>query len=197
MIINKVKLYLIIFFLIFFGLSNLYSDDYHTFLKNKADQGDAISQNDLGHMYLDGFPDYNIPQDNDKAILYLNKAAAQNQVNAMTTVGWAYFTGKYGAPQNFDEALGWTKKASNLGCSIASYNLGLFYYGGLADLDQDLVEAKKYWLLSASQHIDPKQKCIAGPEELLEEINKYVPNPTKKMIELRDFFISLLKSKPI
>ena len=28
----------------------------------------------------------------------------------MTTVGWAYFTGKYGAPQNFDEALGWTKK---------------------------------------------------------------------------------------
>ena len=92
-------------------------------------------------MYLDGFPDYNIPQDNDKAILYLNKAAAQNQINAMTTVGWAYFTGKYGAPQNFDEAFG-GPKASNLGCSIASYNLGLFYYGGLADLDQDLVEAK-------------------------------------------------------
>ena len=38
-------------------------------------------------MYLDGFPDYNIEQDTDKAIYYLSKAAAQNQVNAMTTVG--------------------------------------------------------------------------------------------------------------
>jgi len=197
MILNKIKLYSIIFFLNFFSLSNLYSEDYHTFLKNKADQGDAISQNNLGHMYLDGFPDYNIPQNTDKAILYLNKAAAQNQVNAMTTVGWAYFTGEYGATQNFDEAIGWTKKASDLGCSIASYNLGLFYFGGLADLDQDLAEAKRYWLLSASQYIDPKQQCIADPEELLEEINQYVPNPSKKMIELRNFFISLLKSEPI
>ena len=34
----------------------------------------------------------------DKAIFYLNAAAAQGQVNAMTTVGWTYFTGDHGAP---------------------------------------------------------------------------------------------------
>ena len=193
----KIKFILVISIFILTNLSNLYSEDYHSFIKKKADQGDATSQNDLGHMYLDGFPDYNIPQDNDKAIYYLNKAAAQNQVNAMTTVGWAYFTGKWGAPIDYKEAIGWNKKASDLGCSIASYNLGLFYYGGLADLKQDLDLAKKYWLLSASQHIDPESKCYAEPNELLKEINEYNKNPTKEMIELRDFYILLLKSKPI
>ena len=60
-------------------------------------------------------------------------------------------------------------KASDLGCSIVSYNLGLFYYGGLADLKQDL-DLAKYWLLSASQHIDPESKCYAEPNELLKKL---------------------------
>ena len=186
-------------FLIFFvyNFSNAYSDDYHTTLKKKADSGDAISQNDLGHMYLDGYPEYSIPQDTDKAIYYLSKAAAQNQVNAMTTVVWVHFSGEYGAIKDNEQAIGWNKKASDLGCSTASYNMGLFYYGGLADLDQDLNTAKKFWLLSASQYIDPNNKCTADPDELLKEINQYNKNPTKKMEKLRDFYITLLKSKPI
>jgi len=192
---KKLKYILLIFYA--FNFSNLYSDDFHTTLKKKADQGDAISQNDLGHMYLDGLPDYNIPQDNDKAIYYLSKAAAQNQVNAMTTVGWVYFEGTHGAPVDYEEAIGWNKKASDLGCSIASYNMGLFYYGGLADLDQNLNEAKRFWLLSASQYIDPKNICRADPDELLKEINQYNKNPSKEMRELRDFFINLLKSKSV
>ena len=192
---KKLKYILLIFCA--FNFSNLYSDDFHTTLKKKADQGDAISQNDLGHMYLDGFPDYNIEQDTDKAIYYLSKAAAQNQVNAMTTVGWVYFEGTLGAPVDYEEAVGWNKKASDLGCSIASYNMGLFYYGGLADLDQNLNEAKRFWLLSASQYINPKNICRADPNELLQEINQYNKNPSKEMQELRDFFINLLKSKPV
>lgn len=186
-------------FLIFFACSTsgVYSDDYHTTLKKKADSGDVISQNDLGHMYLDGYPEYSIPQDTDKAIYYLSKAAAQNQVNAMTTVGWVYFEGTHGAPVDYEEAIGWNKKASDLGCSIASYNMGLFYYGGLADLDQNLNEAKRFWLLSASQYIDPKNICRADPDELLKEINQYNKNPSKEMRELRDFFINLLKSKSV
>lgn len=187
----------ILLILIAFNFSNLYSDDFHTTLKKKADRGDAISQNDLGHMYLDGFPDYNIEQDTDKAIYYLSKAAAQNQVNAMTTVGWVYFEGTHGAPVDYEEAIGWNKKASDLGCSIASYNMGLFYYGGLADLEQNLSEAKRYWLLSASQYFDQNNLCRADPDELLEEINQYNKNPSKEMQKLRDLFIQLLKSKPV
>ena len=192
---KKLTYILLIFYA--FNFSNLYSDDFHTTLKKKADRGDAISQNDLGHMYLDGFPEYNIGQDTDKAIYYLSKAAAQNQVNAMTTVGWVYFEGTHGAPVDYEEAIGWNKKASDLGCSIASYNMGLFYYGGLADLDQNLNEAKKFWLLSASQYIDPKNVCRQDADELLKEINQYNKNPSKEMQKLRNFFIKLLKSEPI
>ena len=190
---------IITIFLVFFTcyISNVYAGDYHSTLKQKADEGDAISQNDLGHLYLNGFPDYSIPQDTEKAIHYLNKAAAQNQVNAMTTVGWVHFEGTHGAPVDYEEAVGWNKKASDLGCSIASYNMGLFYYGGLADLDQNLNEAKRFWLLSASQYIDPKNKCRADPDELLQEINQYNKNPSKEMQKLRDSFINLLKSEPI
>ena len=186
-------------FLIFFAYntSDVYSDDYHTTLKKKADSGDVISQNDLGHMYLDGYPEYSIPQDTDKAIYYLSKAAAQNQVNAMTTVGWVHFTGEYGAIKDNDQAVGWNKEASDLGCSTASYNVGLFYYGGLAGLDQNLNEAKRFWLLSASQYIDPKNICRSDPDELLKEINQYNKNPSKEMKKLRDFYITLLKSKSI
>ncbi len=192
---KKLTYILLIFYA--FNFSSLYSDDFHTTLKKKADRGDAISQNDLGHMYLDGFSDYNIEQDTDKAIYYLSKAAAQNQVNAMTTVGWVYFEGTHGAPVDYEEAIGWNKKASDLGCSIASYNMGLFYYGGLADLDQNLNEAKKFWLLSASQYIDPKNVCRQDADELLKEINQYNKNPSKEMQKLRNFFIKLLKSEPI
>ncbi|MBD1149803.1 sel1 repeat family protein [Pelagibacterales bacterium SAG-MED29] len=186
-------------FLILFAIntSSVYSEDYHSFLKKKADQGDARSQNDLGHMYLDGFPGYNIPKDHEKAVEYLIKAAEQNQVNAMTSVGWFLFTGEYGAPKDYEEAIAWNKKASDLGCSIASYNMGLFYYGGLADLDQDLNEAKRFWLLSASQNIDNNNTCNADADELLIEINQYNKNPSKEMQKLRDFYITLLKSKPI
>ena len=190
---------IITIFLVFFTcyISNVYAGDYHSTLKQKADEGDAISQNDLGHLYLNGFPDYSIPQDTEKAIHYLNKAAAQNQVNAMTTVGWVHFSGEYGAIKDNEQAVGWNKKASDLGCSTASYNMGFFYYGGWAGLDQDLIEAKRFWLLSASQYLDPKNKCRADPDELLNEINVYNKKPSKKMKELRDFYITLLKSKPI
>mgnify|MGYP001397123232 FL=1 len=191
------KSLLIIFCLTLFNYTALISAEksYHSSLKKKADSGDAISQNDLGHMYLDGYKDYNIPQDISKAIYYLNKAAAQEQVNAMTTVGWIYFNGDYGAPKDYEEAISWSQKASDMGCSIATYNLGLFYYGGHAGVKQDLITAKKYWLLSISQSLDFKNICVLDAKELLKEINDYNKKPSKEMIKLRDFFIALIDSE--
>ena len=71
-------------------------------------------------------------------------AAEQDQVNAMTTVGWVYFSGEFGAPQINEEALYWTQRASDLGCATASYNMGFFYYSGVVGLEQDLIIAKKF-----------------------------------------------------
>tara|TARA_B110000211_G_scaffold231860_1_gene294301 strand:- start:477 stop:1067 length:591 start_codon:yes stop_codon:yes gene_type:complete len=188
---------LIIFCLTLFNFTALISAEksYHSALKKKADAGDAISQNNLGLHYLDGYKDYEIPQDINKAIYYLSKAAAQEQVNAMTTVGWIYFNGDYGAPKDYEEAINWSQKASDMGCSIATYNLGLFYYGGHAGVKQDLKIAKKYWLLSISQSLDFKNICVLDAKELLKEINDYNKKPSKEMIKLRDFFIALIDSE--
>ena len=186
--------YLIVIFLFFFN--TIAKADYLSSLTKEADNGDIISQNNLGHLYLDGSNEYDIPKDIDKAIYYLSKAASQGQVNAMTTVGWTYFTGNHGATQNNDEAIYWNQKASDAGFTVASYNIGFFYYSGLAGLEQNLIMAKKYWLLSASQWLNSEGLHEATAEGLLKEINEYNPNPTKKMIKLRDSYILLLKSEP-
>ena len=165
-------------------------------LKRRADAGDAVAQNNLGYIYLYGNEELNVSVDLDKGIEYLNKAAEQDQVNAMTTIGWNYFLGDRGAEQNNEEAIYWNKRASELGFSVASYNMGFFYYSGLAGLEQDLIMAKKYWLLSASQWLNSEGLHDATSQGLLDEINQYNPNPTKEMIQLRDFFINLLKSEP-
>ena len=92
-------------------------------LKRRADAGDAVAQNNLGHIYLYGNEELNVSVNLDIAIEYLNKAAEQDQVNAMTTIGWNYFLGDKGAEQNNEEAIYWNKRASDLGFSIATYNI--------------------------------------------------------------------------
>ena len=185
------KILYLIFFLIFtFSVTANELDD----LTKLADDGDAIAQNNLGYSYLYGLDGV---KDLDKAIHYLNAAASQGQVNAMTTVGWFYFTGEFGAPKDNEQALYWNQRASEAGFTIASYNLGFFYYSGLAGVEQDLNKAKKYWYLSASQWIESEGLHTSTADDLLNEINQYNPNPTTQMIELRDLFIVLLKSQPI
>jgi TPR repeat protein len=185
--------YLIVIFLFFFN--TIAKADYLSSLTKEADNGDIISQNNLGHLYLYGSNEYEIKKDLDKAIYYLSKAASQGQVNAMTTVGWTYFTGNHGATKNNEEAIYWNQKASDAGFTVASYNIGFFYYSGLVGLEQDLIMAKKYWLLSASQWLNSEGLHQSTANGLLEEINKYNKNPTKEMIKLRDFYIMLLRSE--
>ena len=114
----------------------------------------------------------------------------------MTTLGWNYFLGENGAEQNDEQAILWNARASELGFPVATYNLGFFYYSGLAGVKQDLSKAKQYWLLCASQWIETWNHGSSTPEDLLEEINSFNPNPSEEMIKLRDLFISLLKSIP-
>ena len=184
---KKILVYISLIFLNF----SVLADDIKWQIE-KADEGDPIYQNNVGYNFLYGINGFS--KDLDKAIKYLNMAAEQEQVNAMTTVGWFYFTGEFGAPKDNEQAIYWNQRASDLGFTIASYNLGFFYYSGLVGLEQDLVEAKKYWLLSASQWINSEELHSTTADELLLEINMYNPNPTGEMIKLRDMFIMMLKS---
>ena len=185
------KKILILISIIFINFSVLADDKI--WLIEKANEGDPVAQNNLGYNHLYGLNGFK--QDTEKAIKYLNLAADQEQVNAMTTVGWFYFTGEFGALKDNEQAIYWNQRASELGFTIASYNMGFFYYSGFVGLDQDLNQAKKYWLLSASQWINSEGLHSTTAEELLAEINQYNPNPSKEMIELRDMFIVMLKSE--
>ena len=185
-----------ILFLIFFSIitSSVGANEIDELTK-LADDGDPIAQNNLGHYYL--YMSDDNPDDKellDKAIYYLNAAAEQEQVNAMTTVGWTYFTGEHGAPKDNEQAIYWNQRASDLGFTIASYNMGFFYYSGLGGVKKDLVKAKQYWELSASQWITSTNRGGSMPEELLDEINEYNKNPTNEMIKLRDWYIGILNS---
>ena len=138
---KKLSLYVFLF-LMFYNIG--FADELDD-LKTSADSGDAVAQNDLGHLYLFGNRELGVSIDLDKGIEYLNKAAEQNQVNAMTTIGWSYFLGENGAEQNNEEAIYWNKKASKLGFTIASYNMEFFYYSVLTGVKQDLLKAKMYY----------------------------------------------------
>ena len=105
----KKYIYIISIFFLFFN--NTLKADNISDLTALADEGDAIAQNNLGHYYL--YRSKGNAENLDKAIYYLNAAAAQGQVNAMTTVGWTYFTGDHGAPQDNEQAIYWNQRASD------------------------------------------------------------------------------------
>jgi hypothetical protein len=109
--------------------------------------------------------------------------------NAMTTFGWNYIEGLDGFDQNNEKAILWNTRASEWGHSTASSNLGLFYYAGLVGLKQDLKLAHKYYVLAAEQWDTSPHE----PEAIVEEMNKYNPNPTKEFENLRDLFLAATK----
>ena len=112
------KKILVLLTVIFFNFSVL-ADDIKREIE-MADEGDPIYQNNVGYNFLYGLNGF--PKDLDKAIKYLNMAAEQEQVNAMTTVGWFYFTGEFGASKDNEQAIYWNQKASDLGFTIDPKN---------------------------------------------------------------------------
>jgi hypothetical protein len=195
---------LLTLFLILFSISTFVSaKENSTVIGNKekkitiadiqriADKGNPEALNALSWMYLRGDKEFKIEKNNEKGIHYMIKAAEKNQVNSMTDLGWFSLTGEYGVKKDFKKAVYWNEKASKLKFATATYNLGLFYYAGIADLPQDLIKAKKYWVLSAEQWKNRNEDTTA--EGLLEEINQYSSNQTKEMIILRDVYIDFVR----
>jgi len=75
-------------------------------------------------------------------------AAAQGDAEAECNLATLYLAG-IGAPQNYEEALGWYQKAADKGYVKAQHNLGALYGSGRG-APKDLVRAYK-WLLLAQQ----------------------------------------------
>ncbi len=102
-------------------------------------EGDAMAQNILGRMYMEGS---GVPQDFRKALTLFQKAASKGLANAQSNLGVMYASGS-GVNQDYKLSITWFKKAADQGFKIAMLNLADMYENGLGTYP-DQVEATKW-----------------------------------------------------
>ena len=76
-------------------------------LMERAEQGDAIAQSNLGVMYANG---EGVTQDYEKAVEWYQKAAQQGFANAQYNLGVMYEHSK-GVTQDYEKAVEWYQKS--------------------------------------------------------------------------------------
>jgi hypothetical protein len=114
--------------------------------RQRAEQGDALAQYDLGVMYTTG---QGVPQDDTEAVRWYRLAAEQGYASLQYSLGAMYAAGQ-GVPQDDTEAVRWFRLAADQGGASAQYNLGVMYNLGRG-VPQDYVEAHKWYNLAAAR----------------------------------------------
>lgn len=115
--------------------------------KKAAEQGDAISQYNLGVYYENG---QGVAKDEAKAVEWFSKAAEQGNVHAQYNLGLCYQDGR-GVAKDEAKAVEWFKKAAKQGDKDARRNLGDCYEHGRG-IAADKAKAKK-WYIRAEDYI--------------------------------------------
>lgn len=125
-------------------------------LQQKAEQGDAEAQFNLGVMYTNGS---GVWQDYAQAAAWFRKAADQGDAMAQIALGYACAKGQ-GVPQDDVQAAVWYRKAADQGYADAQNNLAVMYANGVG-VPQDYVEALKWVNLAAVRASGDTQKVFA------------------------------------
>ena len=115
-------------------------------IAQKAEQGDAIAQYNLGLMYYKG---QGVLQDYKEAVKWYLKAAEQGHASAQFNLGLLYYRGQ-GVLQDYKKASKWYRKAVEQGNAPAQVNLGRMYASGRGVI-QDYKEAVKWYRKAAEQ----------------------------------------------
>jgi TPR repeat protein len=95
-------------------------------LKQKAEQGDAQAQVELGECYA---TDQGVPKNYQEAVTWYRKAADQGDVRAQYNLGRCYNQGR-GVTKDEQEAVKWLRKAAEQNHVEALYALGLCHATG-------------------------------------------------------------------
>ena len=112
---------------------------------------------------------YDIDTDVPKADLNsLRKAAEQGHAAAQRYLGFVYSDGR-GVPQDFVEAVRWSRLAAEQGDATAQFNLGLAYSTGQG-VQQDYVESHKWGNLAASRATGDRQKPFTEARDALAKL---------------------------
>lgn len=141
------------------GLAAKERGHYATALRSwlpMAQDGNAEAQNNVGHMYEEGF---GVAQNYATAMEWYRQAAASNLAEAEHNIGLLYNNG-YGVAQNFIEAVKWFKLAAAKDLKESEYMLGLAYQSGNGAA-LDYAEARKLFLRSAKKNYPASQMMYA------------------------------------
>jgi TPR repeat protein len=126
--------------------------------RREADAGDADAQNELGDFYYSGGP--GIDKDYAESIKWYTKSALQGNVEAMYSLGWAYYSGE-GATVNMLRAKDWFERAAAQQHKKACRNLGNILYGGVGGVAKDPSRAIALWE-QASELGDAQAASLIG-----------------------------------
>ena len=129
------------------GLQAAQSGDFKTALAvwtPLAEQGNAMAQFNLGHMYANG---YGVPENDKTAVKWFTKAAEQELAEGQFNLGAMYDFGD-GVPENDKTAVKWYTLAAEQGYAIAQRYLGAMYDFGDGVPRNDKTAVKWYTLAS-------------------------------------------------
>ena len=128
------------------------------FLRQVAtEQGDAVSQFNLGLMYDTG---EGVTQDYQEAVRWYRLAAAQGYVNAQFNLAVMYANG-YGVAQDYQEAIRLYQALAEQGEADAQTKLGQMYANGRG-VSQDYQEASRWYRLAAAKEDAAAQFLLAA-----------------------------------
>ncbi|MCR5338769.1 MAG: tetratricopeptide repeat protein [Lachnospiraceae bacterium] len=113
--------------------------------QQKAGQGDARAQYELGQCYTNG---YGIEEDIEKAVFWYKKSAEQGYASAQYSLGDCYYYGE-GVEEDEEKAVCWYRKAADQGNADAQFSLGYCYDNGIGtEIDE---EKAFYWYQKAAK----------------------------------------------
>ncbi|KAK3833575.1 MAG: hypothetical protein J3R72DRAFT_477989, partial [Linnemannia gamsii] len=110
--------------------------------RKAADQGDSISQCNIGDLY-------SVAKDYAEAMIWFQKATQQGYAYAQSRIG-CFYHGGFGVSQNYAEAMIWYQKAAEQGHAEAQNDIGHLYKLGQG-VSQDYAEAMTWYRKAAEQ----------------------------------------------
>ena len=143
------------------GLVTLVAQDVNT-LMERAQKGDASSQNSLGLMYGNG---QGVPQNYVQSMKWYRLAADQGYASAQYNLGLMYDKGQ-GVPQDYAQAAKWYRLAADQGDASAQFVLGSMYGIGQG-VPFDLILAHMWSNLAAAQGYEKGKKNRDTVAELM------------------------------
>jgi TPR repeat protein len=130
-------------------------------LIQRAENGDAQAQMDLGYAYYYG---KGVPKSCEQAVLWYEKSAAQNNANAINNLGACYANGE-GVRQDIIKAASQYQKAAEAGFALGQDNYALMLCRGTG-VSKDVSEAFRWHLKSALQGWYPAFSRVASHLEV-------------------------------